>query len=1720
MLQLYDKNHNKIYGLTNYKDLKVERELSGDEVLSFLYPQTDIKYDSIKEECYIRTKKNEYVIKEVNVSDDWTEFVGKVNVEDLRGIPFPHFETVAQNCINTVNLALAGTGWTIGSCNVTKVRTVRKANCSSYDILQQIRKVFFCDFEFDAINKKIYIYQSMGQDRGTYFTEELNLRRLEIQSNSYDYITRLIPIGKDGLKINDINGGKEYVENYQYSNKIISVYWEDNSCETKESLKEDAIAKLNELSKPIKAYSADIYDLASINSQYINVLDYDLGDTITLVSKDKKVKEKQRIVKIIDYQDEPERNSCEIANRTLKFEDIQQDTIQAAETVKKVTTTDGMIDNSKVNFNPIRLEVNTLVAQKADIGDLNAATARIGTLESTKANITDLTVATARIATLEVGSATITQLNAATGRITTLESKTASIESLLAGNITAINIKAGSITAASGIIANGAIGDAQISSVSAVKLTAGTVDTTKVTIAGANSRLKITGNRLQVFATKVDNSLYERISLGDVNGDGTVYGLRVRGADGITILLDETGVKREGITDGSINNVKIGEDANISGTKLDINSVVTTINNSASTTIQSSKVFLNNSTLDVQFSSLNTTVTSQGQTISSHTSSITALNNSISLKVDTQTYNTKMTSLDSNISTINSSLSTQSASISVLQNQITSKVSQTDIDTTVNALKVGGRNLARGTDLITGRYNAPSLVWDKTLNYDYALSNWGFYNGSVTDPTHGYHAHISTIAFSFPVIELKNLNSSIGQTGRWMSATHMFVDGKSFKPGKEYTVSFDMYSDTLTAYVNVGLYHKIIGSGTNNFYSGGLKANYVSNTNKWERVSFKFTVIDTYDDTSTPSMYFYGHYGPEGTKYIKNIKVEEGNKATDWSPAVEDVQGQLDNATTRISSAESSITQLNDSITLKVETSTFNSTVTTINGNVTTAQNSANTANNSIATTNGNVTSLTTRVSSAESSISILQNQITLKVTQSDVDTSINNFRTMVKLNGIELLNLSYMRNATTTDKPFITGTYSIVPASELGGSLNAANYIKVTSAQFLYSPFIACNPSGTQYFKLSVYNLDTNTGTVYVQCCYYDKDKVAVATNEAAINLIPNASNTAANVWNTFDGYIDPLSDTDVRQKSVFMRIRVLLRYGSTGTTYIKDLTWKQLAPQTVATSETRISSAESAINALSDSITLKVSTTDFTSYQSTTNSNISSLTTRVSTAEGSISVLQNQITLKVDSSDVETIKNNVIKVRYIRDWINGSTVNSGNHWVEIKAMRGSTNVAKNKTVTGSSPENATYPYSRITDDNTATTVFATPSSSGGNQYVRIDLGVIYDDIDYIHVWHYYSDSRTYHNSKTEVSSDGINWITLFDSSKSNEYAETSAGHVVNVNIGRIVNRITAAESTITQNSQDITLKVDVDGVISAINQTAETIKIQASKINLTGYATFTSLSTAGQTTINAGNITTGTLDASRISGGTITGSLIKTSNTSDYIYLQNQQISFFKGSSQRILIGFDGLNNSGIELGPRGTATDPYIDFHSSGYNVDHDCRIKSTGGTSADGQGNLHIEASTLDFNGHLILYTHDNSVNSFKCVNPAASRYLEVSTIYGVKGITYWDSDIRYKTNVIHTTKTALDKVLQIEHFDFDYKVGMNHFDVGYISQQLMEINSQWVLPMPQENEYGVKETFYIPNQTTIIPYLSKAIQELKELVDVQTEEIKNLKAIIKYSSATR
>ena len=537
MIKLLNLNKTVVRYLPKYRDLSVTEELkTGDQTLTFTLLEHNPS--DIANEWYIETADARYVIKETEKTmDDYPSYTCQLDLEDLEQTMFEQFTAANKTAAQAAALAIAGTGWTVTS-TMTKKRSVQSFKLTPLQALGKIRDAFMCDLWFDSLNKVVHLEEQRGEDKGVYFLAGLNLKDLKTTVDNYDYYTRLIPIGKDDLRINAVNAGVGYVENYQYSNKVRTLIWEDTSYEDANILKEDAIAKLADLSKPKKSYKASVRDLAKQKPGY-SILSYALGDTVTIADRSTGTRDAQRIVKLVRYPDSPEKNTCELSNTVLTFEE-QQDRLNAAAAAwESVSNTDGTVNGVWVHGvragDVVGVEVttggsttttdlnNAVSIMQGDtaavVSDLQAATARIGTIEATYltaasaaltyATIQNLDASNARISAIEADYltatnaaltyATISNLDAATARISTIEADyltattaavtyaTVNLANVVAGSIKTAMIDTGAVQTAQ--IADGSITDAKIVTLTANKITAGTLSVERLEIRGSNTSL-------------------------------------------------------------------------------------------------------------------------------------------------------------------------------------------------------------------------------------------------------------------------------------------------------------------------------------------------------------------------------------------------------------------------------------------------------------------------------------------------------------------------------------------------------------------------------------------------------------------------------------------------------------------------------------------------------------------------------------------------------------------------------------------------------------------------------------------------------------------------------------------------------------------------------------------------------------------------------------------------------------------------------------------------------------------------------------------------------------------------------------------------------------------------------------------------------------------------------------------------------------------------------
>lgn len=634
MLRILDKNKVPVKGLRKYSDLCIENSIElDDKTLTFSVPYRNVR-SAIVVEGYIETKEDRFIVKEIEKSSEGTvNITAQLDLESLEGKPFRTFRSEEQTIKAALQLAFAGTGWTIEKCSVSKKRTLSMTNASALDILKQALKTYRAEIKIDSKKQSIDIYPEVGSNKGVYFSDQLNLRKLTVQYSTYDFYTEIEPYGKDGLTIETVNSGKTYLENHQYSSKKKRCIWKDERYTIADSLKEDAAAKLADMSKPYVSYSADIVDL-SRNSQKYSILQYEIGDTVTLIDHATGEKEKQRIVSMKIYPEAPEKNSCTLANKVLTFDELAQKYEDTADTVDNITNDNGQVDGDAIDGIHSRqiIDLENGIIESAYIkelgvkylnvsGKITAVEGEFGILKSNTAQFEE--TYTKRLEAVEGDIYTLrtTDFTAVNAKIGILDNEFGNIKILLSGGAGIGEIQNIHLTSENAVIDSALIRSAVMQTVSVADLLAGTISTNKFLIASDDGGIRIQGATQQWS----DEDGTVRMQAGrDANGDFT-FSLFDKTGKGI--LIDATGVKPDAIADGLIVNKMVADNAGIAGSKLDIPSVVSAINDS-SQTIKSSRIWFDeqNQSLNQTYSQLNQNVTEIRSTASSAASKADAAN--------------------------------------------------------------------------------------------------------------------------------------------------------------------------------------------------------------------------------------------------------------------------------------------------------------------------------------------------------------------------------------------------------------------------------------------------------------------------------------------------------------------------------------------------------------------------------------------------------------------------------------------------------------------------------------------------------------------------------------------------------------------------------------------------------------------------------------------------------------------------------------------------------------------------------------------------------------------------------------------------------------------------------------------------------------------------------------------------------------------------------------
>ena len=1152
---------------------------------------------------------------------------------------------------------LQDTNWKVGhvSSNLTKTLSLDVKEKEVYSIIQEYLYDFEAEIDFRVeikgnriVGRYIDVYSKRGRNNGRRLEINRDIKGITRKVSLANYATKLIGEGKNGLNFRDISMtgtiekplGQNFVTNDEAYSRINNKGKHITRKFTYDT--EDAYELLRQTHKALKEYSepkvtyevdVDILDFDDIEiGDYVSISDLSFTPPLLVTA---------RISELETSKTNKYSNKAVLSNFNevrsgissifpILGEDIVSGSI--GEEQMNPDYVDSIISDS-VNTTMVKTEI--LLADKANIKDLDATNATVENLTADFAEIDELLAGNITAENIKADSITSDHIQANTidtkhlkaDSIDANKIKADSIESkhiqsntidtnhlkaniidaehinansitsnhiqsntidarhinsnsinadhIQANTITSGHIQTGSITAGSGIIADGAIGNAQISQIDAGKIEAGTIDTSKVTIQGANGHLRLKGNRMQVFQG-TGNQAKERVSVGDVNGDGTVYGLRVRGADGQTILLDENGVTSEGITDGSITNDKISDDANIDGAKLNINSVVSKINEDGTKTIQGTKIEVDGATLNTKLSTITNKQTEDSERITQAQSQITANTNAIKLKVDEQTYTTDKKDMTSK-------LEKNTSEISTMKGQIALKVEQADIenakseiegviDTKVDSAKA---EIKITTDAIS--QNVSNLTQTVSNKADGStVSSLNSKVSSLETSVNGISGKVTSLEKTTTTlgtqVDTANTNAS-SALNKANSATTTANNAQNTANTNKSNIT-DLQGEVSTVKSNVaslevttsGISQKVSNvESTTATLSGKVNTANNNATNALNKANSANTLADSKAKvfTSTPTVpYKIGDLWVQGTNgdvmKCKTARTSGSYTASDWEKASKYTDDTKANA---------------------------------VDGKVTTLQGTVNTTNSKVATLETNLNGITQRVSSTESTTATLTTKVNNAQNTADNVSS--------KLNNLQIGTRNLLKGTSSELKSVTFGGWDYyfpnnLTSWKVGGQLTGRMYIKPTNQEASCMLHVRYTDSTYSQYRGNVIKAGTegySTVTITVN------PPSGKTVSHIQFSIRHSASNTPSDVVYYKEAKVESGSkatDWSPAPEDVEKQI-------SDVKTEISNTKSK------VATIETNLSG-----------ITSRVSNVE--TNQTTTNGKVSSLETRMSTAESKI--------------------------------------------------------------------------------------------------------------------------------------------------------------------------------------------------------------------------------------------------------------------------------------------------------------------------------------------------------------------------------------------------------------------------------------------------------------------------------------------------------------------
>lgn len=307
----------------NFDDYYIQEVYGGKDAAGFTLPLDHPGYQYLFEETpLIDTEtKQRYLIKAIDEGQTTVNIKAELDLDELSRDMFLNYTNGSDTVVNTISKALPD-GWAVQDhAYFNQRRTIELEAATPLDVIDACPDIYNVVFRFDNNARVIHIYNPDSEEiSGVFLTDELNLKSVNFKGKSSGFATRLYAKGKDSLTFADINGGKDYVEDFSYSDKVISVYWKDERYTIAENLLADAKKRLKSMAVPQQSYTCGVMDLARArenqegkNDNIYSFLEFELYQNVVLLDRRRNRRITHTVAGIKRYPKSPEKNEVTLS---------------------------------------------------------------------------------------------------------------------------------------------------------------------------------------------------------------------------------------------------------------------------------------------------------------------------------------------------------------------------------------------------------------------------------------------------------------------------------------------------------------------------------------------------------------------------------------------------------------------------------------------------------------------------------------------------------------------------------------------------------------------------------------------------------------------------------------------------------------------------------------------------------------------------------------------------------------------------------------------------------------------------------------------------------------------------------------------------------------------------------------------------------------------------------------------------------------------------------------------------------------------------------------------------------------------------------------------------------------------------------------------------------------------------------------------------------------